>query len=224
MIRVFLIDDHPIVRHGIAQLLSAESDLEVCGQAGDARTALATLAAAAPGVIVVDVSLGTTSGIDLIREIKQCLPRAAVLVLSMHDEQLYAERSLRAGASGYVMKHEAPNVIVRAIRTVAGNGVFVSDAISLRLLRLWATNGAPRDGSPLETLSNRELHVLELIGRGLGTRAIAEMLHISVKTVESYRARLKEKMDLRSGIELTRFAIHWAADDHKRESENENEP
>jgi len=221
MIRVFLVDDHPIVRHGFAQLLSGEPGLEVCGQAEDAASALEALPAAAPGVVIVDVSLGATSGLDLIREIKQRLPRVAVLVVSMHDEQLYAERSLRAGAAGYVMKHEATEVIVRAIRTVAAGSVFVSDAVSLHMLRLWVANGAPRDGSPLDVLSNRELHVLELIGRGMGTRAIAELLHISVKTVESYRARLKEKMNLRSGIELMRFAIQWTVDRPERETSNE---
>ena len=218
MIRVFLIDDHPIVRHGIAQLLSAESDLEVCGQADDARTALDAIATASADVITVDVSLGTTSGIDLIGELKQRAPRAGLLVVSMHDERLYAERSLRAGASGYVMKHEATSMIVGAIRTVAAGRIFVSDAISLRLLRRWVASGGPEQASPLETLSNRELHVLELIGRGLGTREIAELLHISIKTVESYRARLKEKMDLRSGLELTQFAIRWAADGPKRDA------
>jgi len=221
MIRVYLVDDHPIVRHGIAQLLSAQPDLEVCGQAADARTALDALAEAAPDVVTVDVSLGATSGIDLIGELKQRQARIAVLVVSMHDEQLYAERALRAGASGYVMKHEATDAIVRAIRTVAGGGVFVSEAVSARLLRLWVASGAPGEGSPLDALSNRELHVLELIGRGLGTREIAELLHISVKTVESYRARLKEKMNLRSGIELTRFAVRWAADDRKPETGDE---
>lgn len=219
MIRVFLIDDHPIVRHGIAQLLSAEADLEVCGQADDARTALDAIAAASADVITVDVSLGSTSGIDLIGELKQRAPGAGLLVVSMHDERLYAERSLRAGASGYVMKHEATSMIVRAIRTVAAGRIFVSEAISLRLLRRWVASGGPQQASPLETLSNRELHVLELIGRGLGTREIAELLHISIKTVESYRARLKEKMDLRSGLELTQFAIRWAADGRKRDAD-----
>jgi DNA-binding NarL/FixJ family response regulator len=208
---VFVVDDHPIVRHGFAQLLALEPDLELCGQAADARAAVAAVAATQPDVVIVDVSLGEASGIDLIGEIKQRLPRAAVLVVSMHDEQLYAERSLRAGAAGYVMKHEAPAAIVRAIRTVAAGGIFVSEAMSARLLQRLA-RGDPGDQSPLGTLSNRELHVLELIGRGLGTREIAELLHISIKTVESYRARLKEKMNLRSGVELTRFAVHWAAD------------
>jgi DNA-binding NarL/FixJ family response regulator len=217
MIRVFLVDDHPIVRHGFAQLLSAEPDIEVCGQAADARSALDALATATPDVMVVDVSLGATSGIDLIRDIKERVPHIAALVVSMHDELLYAERALRAGASGYVMKDEATEVMVRAIRTVATGGIFVSEVVSLRVLRLWVANGAPRGGSLLDTLSDRELHVLELMGSGLGTRAIAERLHISVKTVESYRARLKEKMNLRSGIELMRFAIRWATDDHQRE-------
>lgn len=221
MIRVFVVDDHPIVRHGFAQLLGAEPDLELCGQAGDPRGALDAIAAADPGVVVVDVSLGEASGIDLIRDIKQLVPRAAVLMVSMHDEQLYAERSLRAGAAGYVMKHEPATAIVRAIRSVAAGGIFVSEAVSARLLRL-VTAGHPRDeDSPLGTLSNRELHVLELIGRGQGTREIADLLHISVKTVESYRARLKEKMNLRSGIELTRFAVRWATDELKRDSGNE---
>lgn len=219
MIRVFLIDDHPIVRHGIAQLVAAEADLEVCGEADDARGALDVISAAAPAVITVDVSLGATSGIDLIGELKQRVPRAALLVVSMHEERLYAERALRAGASGYVMKHEATSLFVRAIRTVAAGRLFVSEAISLRMLRLWIAGGGPHQGSSLDTLSNRELHVLELIGRGMGTRAIAELLHVSVKTIESYRARLKEKMDLRSGLELTQFAIRWAADGHKRSDE-----
>jgi DNA-binding NarL/FixJ family response regulator len=218
VIRVFLVDDHPIVRHGIAQLLSGEADLEVCGQADDARTALDAVVAASPHVITVDVSLGTTSGVDLIGELKRRTPDVGVLVVSMHDERLYAERSLRAGAAGYVMKHEATDMIVRAIRTVAAGGIHVSETISSRLLRLWAASGAPPNSSMLDRLSNRELHVLELIGRGLGTRAISELLHVSVKTVESYRARLKEKMNLASGLELMRFAVRWTADGHKRET------
>lgn len=217
MIRVFVIDDHPIVRHGFAQLFAVEPDLELCGQAADPQSALDTLAAADPGVVIVDVSLGDASGIDLIRDLKQLAPRAAVLVVSMHDEQLYAERSLRAGAAGYVMKHEAPVAIVRAIRTVAAGGLFVSEAVSARLLRQ-VVSGARDEASPLGALSNRELHVLELIGRGLGTREIADLLHISVKTVESYRARLKEKMNLRSGTELTRFAVRWTTDERKRDT------
>lgn len=210
MIRVLIIDDHPIVRRGFASLLAAEPDLEVCGEAGTGADALALLDAAAPDVALVDVSLGGASGLDLLKELKERAPKLAVLVVSMHDELLYADRSLRAGAAGYIQKDEASDVIVRAIRTVAGGGMYVSEAVSNYLVQRWATNGASRDDSPLAGLSDRELHVLELMGRGLGTRAIAEQLHISIKTVESYRARLKEKMNLRSGTELVRFAVRWA--------------
>lgn len=211
--RVFLVDDHPIVRYGFVQLLATASDLEVCGQAADARGVLDALPSSKPDVVLVDVSLGATNGIDLIREIKERLPNAFVLVVSMHDEHLYAERSLRAGASGYVMKHEATEALIRAIRTVAAGGLFVSEAVSMRLLQRMIAGGAPRGSSPLEVLSDRELHVLELMGRGHGTREIAEQLHISIKTVESYRARLKEKMNLKSGTELLRFAVRWAEED-----------
>jgi DNA-binding NarL/FixJ family response regulator len=210
VIRVLIVDDHPIVRRGFASLLASEADLEVCGEAGDGAAALAILDQAAPDVALVDVSLGGTSGIDLIKDLKDRATKLAVLVVSMHDQLLYADRSLRAGAAGYVQKDEASEVIVRAIRIVAGGGMYVSEAVSNYLVQRWATNGAPRDDSPLAGLSDRELHVLELMGRGLGTRAIAEQLHISVKTVESYRARLKEKMNLRSGTELVRFAVRWA--------------
>jgi DNA-binding NarL/FixJ family response regulator len=207
--RIFLVDDHPIVRLGFVQLLSAEPDFEVSGQAESARAALEKLPAARPDVALVDLSLGSTSGIDLIRDIKERWPRMAVLVVSMHDELLYAEHSMRAGASGYLMKHEAPDAIVRAIRTVASGNVFVTESVSGRLFQR-LVNGAAQADSPLATLSDRELHVLRLIGSGLGTREIAEQLHLSVKTVESYRARLKEKMSLRSGTELLRFAVRWA--------------
>jgi DNA-binding NarL/FixJ family response regulator len=210
MIRVLIVDDHPIVRRGFASLLASEADLEVCGEAGDAAAALAMLDQVAPDVALVDVSLGGTSGLELIKDLKDRATKLAVLVVSMHDQLLYADRSLRAGAAGYVQKDEASEVIVRAIRTVAGGGIYVSETVSNYLVQRWAANGAPRDDSPLSGLSDRELHVLELMGRGFGTRAIAEQLHISVKTVESYRARLKEKMNLRSGTELVRFAVRWA--------------
>ena len=209
-IAVLVVDDHPIVRRGFTALVASEPDIVVCGEAVDARSAVAALATN-PDVVVVDISLGTGNCIDLIREIKDKLPRASVLVLSMHDEMLYAERALRAGAAGYVMKHESPDAILRAIRVCAAGGMFVSEAVSLRMLQRVA--GAPPGGSPLDALTDRELHVLGLVGRGFATREIAEELHISVKTVETYRARLKEKMNLRSGAELVRFAVRWAEDE-----------
>lgn len=207
MIRVLVVDDHPIVRLGFTRLLAAEPDIEIAGEAADGPAALALAALA--DVALVDVSLGTANGIELVRELKEAAPRLAVLVVSMHDELLYADRALRAGAAGYLMKHEATDAIVRAIRVVAGGGIFVSPAVSGHLVRRWSAHGTSPGPSPLAGLTDRELHVLELMGKGLGTRAIAEELHISVKTVESYRARLKDKMNLRSGTELVRFAVRW---------------
>jgi DNA-binding NarL/FixJ family response regulator len=210
MIRVLLVDDHAIVRFGLARLLANEPDVVIAGEAAAPAAALELVTTMAPDVALVDVTLGNTNGIDLVRPMKEALPRLAVLVVSMHDELLYAERALRAGASGYVMKHEATDVIVRAVRTVADGGMFVSDAVSMHVVQRWAAHGAPANDSPLAGLSDRELQVLQLMGKGLGTRAIAEQMHISVKTVESYRARLKDKMNLRSGTELLRFAVRWA--------------
>jgi DNA-binding NarL/FixJ family response regulator len=211
-VRVLVVDDHPIVRYGLERLIAGEADLVVCGEAVDAPSALDALATTSPDVIVVDITLGATSGIDLIRDIKQRAPAVRVLVVSIHDELLYAERALRAGAVGYVMKHEAVDKMVRAIRTVASGGMFLSEDVSNRLVQRATSSAAPLPASPLEALTDRELHVLQLLGRGLGTRAIAEQLHVSIKTIESYRARLKDKMKLRSGTELVRFAVQWAED------------
>ncbi|MDX2088310.1 MAG: response regulator transcription factor [Kofleriaceae bacterium] len=212
LIKVLLIDDHPIVRYGFRQLLAVAPNIAVCSEASDARAAVEQLASR-PDVAIVDISLGATNGIDLIRDLKRLAPNIVVLVISMHDELLYAERALRAGASGYVMKHEATESIVKAIRTVANGGIFVSDAVSTRVLQ--RVTGQATPPTVLDALTNRELHVLQLVGRGLGTRAIAEQLHISVKTVESYRARLKEKMNLRTGTELIRFAVRWAEENER---------
>ena len=208
-----LVDDHPIVRYGFAQLLAAEADIELSGQVGDARAAEEALEASPIDVMVLDLSLGTTNGLDLIRALHERHPEITVLVVSMHDELLYAERVLRAGAAGYVMKEVATEVLVRAIRQVASGGMFVSEAVSSRILhRIVTKDPGALGGSLVDKLSDRELHVLELMGRGFGTREISQHLHISIKTVESYRARLKDKMNLRSGTELLRFAVRWVED------------
>lgn len=209
IVRVLLVDDHPIVRYGFARLLGAEPDMLVCAEAVDARTAFEALAKE-PDIAVVDITLGSESGIDLIKQLVERAPSVRVLVVSIHDELLYAERALRAGAAGYVMKHEATDKIVHAIRTVAGGKTFVSDKVAEHLVQRVAAGGASAKGSPLDGLTDRELHVLQLLGRGLGSRAIAAELHVSVKTVETYRARLKQKMNLRSSNELVRFAVRWA--------------
>jgi DNA-binding NarL/FixJ family response regulator len=210
--RVLIVDDHPIVRLGLTRLLSEEADITVCGEAGDAPSALEAVARHEPQAAIVDISLSGTSGLDLVRTIKRERPELVVLVVSMHDEALYAERALRAGASGYVMKQEAMEVIIKALRRVLSGEIFLSDAMSGKLLRRFAQGSAAvdhREGSPLASLSDREFEVLRLIGQGFGTREIAEILRISIKTVESHRAHLKEKIKLSSGTELARYAALW---------------
>jgi DNA-binding NarL/FixJ family response regulator len=209
---VLIVDDHPIVRLGLTRLLSEEADLVVCAEAGDAASALAAVLQHEPHAAIVDISLSGTSGLDLVRTMKRDRPELAVLVVSMHDEALYAERALRAGASGYVMKLEAMEVIIKALRRVLSGEIFLSDAMSGKLLKRFAQGGGDadhREGSPLASLSDREFEVLRLIGQGFGTREIAEILRISIKTVESHRAHLKEKIRLGSGTELARYAALW---------------
>ena len=207
--RILLVDDHPIVRQGLAELIQQEPDLSVCGEASDASEALKAIAASQPDIAIVDISLRDTSGIELVKDIKIHRPDLPVLVLSMHDETLYAERALRAGARGYVMKEEATEKLMTAIRTVLEGRMYLSQRMSARLLSQFVDGSPERRGSPVERLSDRELQVFELIGRGLGTRQIAESLHLSVKTIESHRENIKGKLKLTSAAELMQHAIHW---------------
>lgn len=209
--RIFLVDDHPIVRERLGQLITREPDLAVCGEAESAPEAIGKLPGAQADLAVVDLSLKDSRGIELIREIKTLMPKLPVLVLSMHDESLYAERVLRAGARGYITKQEATTKVLGAIRRVLGGEVYLSDAMVSRLLNR-CTQGKSFGASPVVTLADRELDVLELIGRGRGTRQIAEELRVSIKTVESYRARIKEKLNLSTANELTQYAIQWVND------------
>ncbi len=203
--RVYLIDDHPILREGFAQLLSRQPDLEPCGQAEDAAGALDQIAALQPDLVLLDIELKTSSGVDLIRRLLTLCPKVRILALSMHDEALFAERSLRAGAHGYVMKQAPVQEVLSAMRRVLRGERYLSPKMHERLLKLFSNSS-----SGLDRLSNRELQVFQLIGNGCRTREIAEKLGLSVKTIETYRAHLIEKLNLADGAELVHYAINSA--------------
>jgi DNA-binding NarL/FixJ family response regulator len=206
--KVLLVDDHPLVREWLANLLNQQSDFEVCGEATSGRRAIELIPLVKPDVAIVDISLEGGSGIELIKSIKADYPNVVMIVLSMHDESLYAERALRAGARGYVMKREATKKVIPAIRQVLEGKLFVSDKFLLAMAeRLVEWNAA--GGSPLARLSDRELEVFQMIGRGMETRQIAEAMRVSFKTVQSFCARIKEKLMLANATELLREAVLW---------------
>ena len=204
-----MIDDHPMVVEGLAQLINREPDLMVCGQAQDAPKALQAIETLKPDMTIVDISLNGTNGIELIKDIKLRHGELPVLVLSAHDESFFAERSLRAGAGGYVMKLEAPDNLMKAIRRVLRGEVYLSEKTSGRMLQKYLGNYGKPVNSPIDSLSDRELAVLQLIGLGNGTREVAEQLNLSVKTIETYRAHIMEKLDLKNATELVKYAIQW---------------
>lgn len=206
---VLIVDDHPIVRQGLAQLIDQEHDLHVCGQAEDAHQAIQAIRRLDPDMVIVDISLKETSGIELIKDIKVQFPSLPVLTLSMHDEGIYAERALRAGARGYIMKQEATEKVVTAIQRVLSGEVYVSEGMAAKMVSKLVAGPAETAGSPVDRLSDRELEVFRLIGAGFGTREMAEKLHLSIKTIETYRAHIKEKLDLLDANELLRTAIAW---------------
>ena len=215
MADIVLVDDHPLMRKGLVRTIENEVDLDVVGQMSSAEEALDEMEDLTPDLAIVDISLPGMSGMELIKHLQSRMPDVRILVVSRHDETLYAERCIRAGAKGYLMKQEAGDVIVKAIRKVLNDRIFVSEEINERLLQSMAEGGRERImQSPLEVLSDRELEVFELTGKGSSTRQIAERLHLSVKTVESYRARIKDKLNLDSGNELMKHAVQWV------ESEN----
>lgn len=208
MKRVMLVDDHPIVRQGLAELVRRRTGHEVCGEAGDARTALEMARRLRPDLITIDISLGAASGLDLLKQLQLESPALVTLVVSMHDEMLYGERVIAAGAHGYVMKDKAPEQIQAAIEHVLGGRIYTSPALTERLLQ--KAVGRPTAAlTELQALSDRELRVFESIGQGRSTRDIAQDLHLSVKTIESYRAKIKEKLGLASGTELVHRAVLW---------------
>jgi len=209
--RVLLVDDHPLVRQGIRMLVGAEPDLEVCGEAEDAAGALRVLKDVGADVAVVDLTLKDSSGLELIKDIHQRFPKVRVLVVSMRNEGLYAERALRAGARGYVTKEEGPEEVLAGIRTVRAGEIHVSPRLASQVMRRIIPGAAQRQEGPpsVQNLTDRELEVLELIGQGLATGEVARRLHISPKTVDSHREHLKEKLGLGSAPELLKFAIQW---------------
>ncbi|HEX3820722.1 MAG TPA: response regulator transcription factor [Candidatus Sulfotelmatobacter sp.] len=207
--KILVVDDHPIVRQGLALLINRESDLMVCGEAQEATTAIHMLTMNRPDFLIVDISLNGPDGLDLLKSVRTSHPSLPVLILSMHDEGIYAERALRAGANGYIMKQEAAERVLVAIRRILGGEIYVSDNIANRMLKHYITGPGTLRSSSIADLSDRELEVFRLIGEGHGTRQIAEALHLSVKTVESYQAHIKEKLSLRSARELVQHAIRW---------------
>jgi len=207
--RVFVVDDHPIVRQGLALLINQEPDLTVCGEAEEAESLLHAIANLEPDVLVLDISLPGSDGIEALKSVRAAHPDLPVLILSMHEESIYAERALRAGANGYIMKQEATDTVLVALRRILAGEVYISDRATSRMLQRIVARPATHQRTSVASLSDRELEVFRLIGSGLGTREIAEKLHISAKTVESYQAHIKKKLSLPSARALVQRAIEW---------------
>ncbi len=216
--RIFLVDDHAMFRDGLRQLIDREPDLTVCGDAAEADSALQEIRKLKPDLVVVDITLGGTSGIDLIKAIKNENEDFPVLVVSMHDESLYAERALRAGAMGYVMKQEPAKTVKTAIRKVLGGDMHLSEKMSSSVISRFMRGSDEVPPSPLEKLSDRELEVFQMLGMGKGVRQIAEEMNVTIPTVNSFRNRIKEKLQLKSSTEVMLHAIHWSRED----SQNKN--
>jgi DNA-binding NarL/FixJ family response regulator len=210
--RVYLVDDHAMFREGLRQLIDREPNLTVCGDASNAEEALAGIRSSHPDVVIVDISLAVSSGLDLIKDLKAEIDDLPILVVSMHDETLYAERVLRAGAMGYVMKHEPAKTVKAAIHKVLGGDLYLSEKISAGMLNRMVRGDADQPRTPIETLSDRELEVFRMLGQGKPTRQIAEELDLTIATINSFRNRIKEKLQLKSSTELLLHAAQWVRD------------
>jgi DNA-binding NarL/FixJ family response regulator len=210
--RVFIVDDHTMIREGLRGLLERDPGLEVCGDAADIPEALLALRTLAADVVLVDISLGGASGLDLIKSLKAEFPALPVLVVSMHDEALYAERALRAGAMGYIMKHEPAKTMKAAIHRVLSGEMYLSEKMSSTVISRFMRGESDRPASPLETLSDRELEVFRLLGQGRGVRQISEELGVTIPTINSFRNRIKEKLNLRTSTEVMLHAVEWIRD------------
>lgn len=207
--RIFVVDDHPIVRDGLASLVVQEPDMEICGAAEDVPKAIESLASTRPDLVIIDISLKSSHGLDLIAEINRRMPHVKMLAWSMYDEEVYAERVLRAGAAGYLNKQESTEDVIRAIRIVLEGGVYLNAQLSRHLVRRMSSSGAAQSNG-LRQLSNRELQIFEMIGRGLTTQEIAGRLNLSPKTIETHRERIKVKLDVKNSAELNRRAVLWS--------------
>lgn len=209
MKRLLLVDDHPIMRHGLAQLIRSEEGLEVCGEAGNARDGMTAVGSLKPDLVVIDLTLPDKNGLEFLKDIQSQHPGTQCLVLSMHDETLYGERALRAGARGYIMKEAAADHLITAVRKVLSGGIYVSDSMASRMLEQVTGHRSKTACAAIETLTDRELEVLEMIGRGVATKNIAEKLSISARTVEAHRAHIKDKLAITDGAALVRYAVQW---------------
>jgi DNA-binding NarL/FixJ family response regulator len=207
--RVLIVDDHPLFREGLRQMIERYQDLVVCGEMPDAEQAVNSLAELKPDLVMVDISLGGTNGLDLIKLIKDKDEELPILVVSMHDESLYAERSLRAGAMGYVMKHEPADTVHAAINKVLGGEIYLSEKMSATMLSKLMRGKNEPPVSPVEQLSDRELEVFQMLGEGKGIRQIAGELSLTTRTINSFRRRIKEKLQLKTATEVMLHAIHW---------------
>jgi len=207
-LKVLVVDDHPVVRQGLKLLLNLEPDLMVCAEAEDESTALSALQSLKPDIAIIDISLKNSDGIKLIKDIKRRYPDLQILVLSMYDESLYAERALLAGASGYIMKQEAPESIIKAIHHIHESNIYLSERMCAKMLNNILSSNRARHSSTLEIHTDRELEVYRLIGKGLATREIADQLNLSIKTIETFRAKIKNKLKLKNAAELTQHAMH----------------
>jgi len=207
--RIFIIDDHPLVREGLTNLINRHDDLMVCGEAEDSAEAIAGIARTQPDVAVIDISLKNESGLELVKNLQSQFPAVGLIVLSMHDEALYAERALRAGARGYVMKRETTKSVLTAIRRVLEGSVYISQRVVNSMARRFVLSDKELPSSPVEQLSDRELEIFRLLGQGCTTSQIADDLHVSLKTVQAYCARAREKFGVNSFGELIRLAVRW---------------
>ena len=209
-IRILLVDDHPMVRERLAEVINREEDLVVSGEAEDRHEAIEAILAKPPDLVIVDLTLKSSDGLELIKDIRSRCPKMRTLVVSMHDESLYAERAIRAGAMGYITKQEATRKILLAIRRVLAGSIYLNEKIATRLISRLTAHAQQGATTPAESLADREFQIFELTGRGLNTQHIARQLHIAVKTVETYRARIKEKLKLKDASELLQLAISWS--------------